>query len=378
MKTKITIVSIVLVLSILIITVSCNQQKTEWKGTIEEIDGVTIVKNPKEPIYSEDIFSLEEELTIGEKQGNEENMFSEIIDVGVDDEENICILDFKEAHIKVFNKDGEYLTTIGKRGQGPGEIQRPMNLVITPGGKILVNDRGARFLHYFTLSGEYIRSVRQTKLLSLIRPKVDSQNNIVARIIVTDTDRVWSFVLKKFDSELNELYTIFSNEYELSPQTRNLFIPDCFWDVAKNDSIIWGYSDKYEFEVLDRAGRVTRKIIKDYTPVEITKEEKQKWIRDSYGETGIPPDTEVSWDRYHNAFRFMNIDDEGRIFVQTYEKTSNENGYFYDVFDSEGKYIAKIPLKVRPRVWKKNKLYTVEEDEVGYQYVKRYKVTWKI
>lgn len=73
----------------------------------------------------------------------------------------------------------------------------------------------------------------------------------------------------------------------------------------------------------------------------------------------------------------MNIDDEGRIFVQTYEKTSNENGYFYDVFDSESKYIAKIPLKVRPRVWKKNKLYTVEEDEVGYQYVKRYKVTWK-
>lgn len=232
MKTKITIVSIVLVLSILIMTVSCSQQKAEWKGTIEEIDGVTIVKNPKEPIYSEDIFSLEEELTIGEKQGNEDSMFSEIIDVGVDDEENVYILDFKEAQIKVFNKDGEYLTTIGKRGQGPGEIQRPMNLVITPGGKILVNDRGARFLHYFKLSGEYIRSVRQTKLLFLTRPKVDSQNNIVARIIVTDTDRIWSFVLKKFDSELNELYIIFAYEYELSPQTRNLFIPDCFWDVA--------------------------------------------------------------------------------------------------------------------------------------------------
>lgn len=35
MKTKITIVSIVLVLSILIMTVSCSQQKAEWKGTIE-------------------------------------------------------------------------------------------------------------------------------------------------------------------------------------------------------------------------------------------------------------------------------------------------------------------------------------------------------
>jgi hypothetical protein len=31
---------------------------------------------------------------------------------------------------------------------------------------------------------------------------------------------------------------------------------------------------------------------------------------------------------------------------------------------------------MRPRVWKKKKLYTIEEDEEGFQVVKRYKVKW--
>jgi hypothetical protein len=32
----------------------CSSQKTEWHGTIEEADGVTVVKNPKEPMYGEE------------------------------------------------------------------------------------------------------------------------------------------------------------------------------------------------------------------------------------------------------------------------------------------------------------------------------------
>ncbi len=48
-------------------------------------------------------------------------------------------------------------------------------------------------------------------------------------------------------------------------------------------------------------------------------------------------------------------------------------------FDPEGKYIAKVLFNINsPLFFKKGKLYTIEEDEDGYQYVKRYKVTWKL
>ena len=76
MKIKIKLISIVLFLSVIIMLVSCGRQKSEWKGTIEEENGVTVVKNPKEPMYGEDIFSLEEDLSIGEAEGKKEYMFS--------------------------------------------------------------------------------------------------------------------------------------------------------------------------------------------------------------------------------------------------------------------------------------------------------------
>ena len=60
----------------------------------------------------------------------------------------------------------------------------------------------------------------------------------------------------------------------------------------------------------------------------------------------------------------------------TFERVEDGEGYYYDVFDDEGKFIVKVPLKTRPLLLKNGKLFTVEEDEEGYQFVKRYKVSW--
>jgi hypothetical protein len=90
----------------------------------------------------------------------------------------------------------------------------------------------------------------------------------------------------------------------------------------------------------------------------------------------MPPDVKVNWPSYHNTFRSFIVDDSGRIIVETYEKAADERGVYYDVFDSEGRYLARLVLKTPPRAIRKDKLYTVEEDEEGYQLVKRYSVTW--
>ncbi|MDH5203993.1 MAG: hypothetical protein OEW69_12160, partial [Nitrospirota bacterium] len=152
----------------------------------------------------------------------------------------------------------------------------------------------------------------------------------------------------------------------------------CYWEVTREDNIIWGFPDKYELNVLNPEGKLLKKIVKDHTLIKITQEEKDNTIKETWGGyENIPSEIKLSWDKYHNAFMFLILDEEERIFVRTYEKALDGMTYYYDVFDSEGKYIAKIPLKARPQVWKKNKLYTIEEDEEGFQVVKRYKVTWK-
>lgn len=76
MRNKPNVIPIVLFLSVIMLFISCQKQKTEWKGTIEEVDGVTVVKNPKDPMYGEEIFSIEKELTIGKTEDQEEYMLS--------------------------------------------------------------------------------------------------------------------------------------------------------------------------------------------------------------------------------------------------------------------------------------------------------------
>ena len=76
----------VFILLIMILSTSCAKQETSWSGTIEEVNGVTVVKNPNEPMYGEEVFIIEEELTIGESEGSEEYMFSEVPSLAVDDE----------------------------------------------------------------------------------------------------------------------------------------------------------------------------------------------------------------------------------------------------------------------------------------------------
>jgi ABC-type antimicrobial peptide transport system permease subunit len=53
-----------LTLSLIFTFLFCTSQKTEWQGTIEVVDGVTVVKNPKEPKYEGKPFTLEEEFSI--------------------------------------------------------------------------------------------------------------------------------------------------------------------------------------------------------------------------------------------------------------------------------------------------------------------------
>ena len=175
MKNKKTIRSVILVFMILIVFAFCGKQKPQWGGTIEEVDGVTVVKNPKEPIYGEGIFGLKDELTIGKKKGEEEYMFTRLIAIDVDEKGNIYTLDLREGHIKAFDNNGKYIKTIGKKGQGPGEMQMPYNIHITPKKEILVNDARARRLLFFSLDGTFLRQISTAKMTFFVYPKMNSK-----------------------------------------------------------------------------------------------------------------------------------------------------------------------------------------------------------
>ena len=353
----------------ILIFASPVRQKAKWKGTIEEIDGIAVVKNPKEPMHGEGVFLIEEELSIGEEGEGDEYFFSDVIDIAVDEEGKLYILDMHEAHIKVFDKTGKYIKTIGNKGQGPGEMSIPSSIQITPEDEIAVNDWPARKIHFFALDGKFLHSLSQRNMGFFTDPKIDNSGNITASYMIMDNEV--TYVLKKFNSQFKELFPIFSTVLLKYPNL-DPFFPQCYWDLIGENNLVWGFAEKYELYIIDSEGKTDKKITREYDPIKITDEEKEKSAE------GLLGGVKLVWNAHHNAFIYLCVDDEGRIFTRTYEKAHDSAEYYYDVFDQDGKYMVKIPLKSRPYVIKKGKLYTIEEDEEGYQLVKRYGIAWKI
>ena len=354
----------IIVLSLIVL--ACGQQKDKWQGTIQEVDGVTIVMNPEDPIHNAESFEMIEELSIGEREGREEYMFQRLFTLAVNANEDIYVLDYQANHIRKFDKEGEYISTIGKSGQGPGELQAPRSLFCSDQGELVVGDINR--VSYFTLDGEFLRSTAYKGGMIIIRD-MDSEGNFYAFDIV-GAENVYE--VKKFDSEFNHI-TSFGTSPLPNPNEDNPFFSVLRFDIIQGTRLVSGYAEEgYVLEIKDTSGNLMRKIEKEYTPLEPTQEDVEEQTADD------PPEMKrkLSVPKYFPPFRIMMADDEGRIYVYTYERTPDREKYYYDIFDTEGKYIFKIPFESRPHVIKKNRIYTIDEDEDGYEYVMRYKVIW--
>ncbi len=350
---------------------SYSQQKARWKGKIEHENGIEVIKNPIKPMYSNYVFHTEEDLSIGKATGKVEYMFSRISGISVDREERIYVLDYSEANIKVFSKNGDYLKTIGRKGQGPGEMTSPFAMSITNKNEIVVQDLNNHQISFFSLEGRYLKAISTAELI-IVGSVIDTRGNIIGIISTTGPDKQ-IIELKKFSSELDYLYSFCSFSLPRKSPAYNPFSPEICWALTVEDEVVCGFSDDYELKVFSSDGKLIRIIRKDYVPVRITQDEIERAKKTLPGPMGL----EIP--KNHVAYRDLTIDEEGRCYVRSWEKNPGTKEYYLDIFDSEGIYIAKVPIDVnlnRNSVWKKNKLYTIEEDEEGFQFVKRYKVTW--
>ncbi|MFH1975286.1 MAG: 6-bladed beta-propeller [Pseudomonadota bacterium] len=352
----------------LIVNNALGQQKQYWKGKIENKNGVKIIINPKEPWFSEDIFELKDELTIGEAEGQKESMFSRISGIAVDNEERIYVLDYKEAHIRVYDVNGDYLKTIGRAGQGPGELALPYSICLTEQDQIMIQDLNNHRMLFFSLDGKYLKSISTAEFI-MVGSWVDSQGDIIG-LVSTSGPEEQILELKKFNQKLVTLNSFYSFSRARKRSGFNPFMPELCWAVDSNDFIICGYSENYEIQIFNPEGKTIRKIIKDFEKVSITADERER------AKKRLPGPMKLDAPKYHPAFQSITVDDVGRIFVQTWEKTKDKSAFFFDIFDSKGRYIAKIPMRFRPRILKKGKFYSVEEDDDGFQFVKRYKMVW--
>jgi hypothetical protein len=66
----------------------------------------------------------------------------------------------------------------------------------------------------------------------------------------------------------------------------------------------------------------------------------------------------------HSAYRKFVSDEQGRIFVENWEKTKDGQSFYYDIFDPEGEY-AITDAKRRPGIMDKREAILVTNRKIN-------------
>jgi 6-bladed beta-propeller len=104
-------------------------------GHISPGFAATVTENPASPANGTTRLPLEEMWRIG-GEDDEENLLGVIGQAQADDQGNIYLLDLQLTEVMVFDGDGEYVHSLGKQGEGPGELRQAADMVFMPDGTV--------------------------------------------------------------------------------------------------------------------------------------------------------------------------------------------------------------------------------------------------
>ncbi len=136
-------------IALMVLFISCGGEETAGSVTDETTSAVPTV-------YLEAVDS------IGVEMGDSLYVMGAIEGLSYGPDGNIAILDCARACIRIYSPEGEYLRQIGRRGNGPGELQSIAFLGISEDGHLILTGDGSEILgvHQFDYyTGEWLGSM---------------------------------------------------------------------------------------------------------------------------------------------------------------------------------------------------------------------------
>ena len=363
---------------ILFLFFGCSK-KDNWKGQIEYVDGVKVIKNFDKGVWEgskkEKKIVFKEELSIGISEGDRNKMFHKPMDVLADEGGNIYVLDSGNNRIQKFDEVGNYLLTIGMKGQGPGEILNSENIELDRHGNILVFDGGNNRITKFDSQGNLLISFNLK-----FRPyngTLDSEDNIYV------FRQYNGKLIHKFNSQGQYLFSfmdeIKSDRKRIEPFLNRLGKIG----ITKDDRIFLVLAYPYTVYIHNKEGKLLEKIITSISYAQ------PPYIAPA---TSVIPNAEITNFRISG----MDISPQGYIYcrnisfkipdkldsfeiIQELISDLFKKYSYIDLFDSKGRFL--IHQKTENFSWggyfdSKGYYYGIEETEDYFRAVK-YSVLFK-
>lgn len=124
----------------------------DWVGSVSTEGNVTTVRNEAGSKWGGPA-TLAEEASIGVEIGAPEYMLGSVGGLWITDDE-IYLIDSQVPMVRVYDWDGTHQRDIGKQGQGPGEYERPSDVLVGRDGRIYVSDGGGDRINVYSRAGE--------------------------------------------------------------------------------------------------------------------------------------------------------------------------------------------------------------------------------
>ncbi|MFH1933535.1 MAG: 6-bladed beta-propeller [Pseudomonadota bacterium] len=314
-----------LILVMLVIGISCGRQNSDWQGTVEVVNGVTLVKNPKEPMFGPEKIRLKEILTIGCEEGDENTMFWGSLLVRTDDELNIYVCDSMAKRLSKFDARGNFLWATGRQGQGPGEFQSINDFTIdNPKQEILVLDNSQ--IDAFSFDGKYLRSMdikRRAWNIDILK-----NGNLLILPLVPDQTGVLPLIYDSNGQYVSEFASIYS--YGPSGLGPGGFSPNKSYQVF-GEKIIFSLPDKYEIREYDLSGKLMRIITKDQN-LNLFNIKRQNGVISSISVRDWSGPCFLWQDQY-----LINI-------IEIFSVETKIRDWSLDFFDPSGRFLCSCPL----------------------------------
>lgn len=389
-------------ISVLSLFIFCGPKQDEVERIME--DGVEVVINHLEPYKikgESNILNLEEEFIIDlEEESLAKAGIAEVGGFGVDGDGNIFFWNFEstEKFVFKFNKNGEYVESFGHFGQGPGEMEHVNHFRINEQNEIIVSDNNQKKLIVFSPDGDFVNELPIAPN-HFIATLLENGKILAMKSIFKPEEGITESPIVLCDEDLKDVEVLNQGQklpnWVRAKKINGIGIYTNYypWNIVKGNIYIGNVGDEYEFLVFDQDGNLQKKIRKEYNPVKVPNEIKEKVI-DMFKnhpvliQMNIDVMDKVYFPDNMPPFQYFFTDDEGRLYVMTYEKGEGPRDFIYDIFNQEGFFTDRISLDNSGNenyvVWggpfvakaKNERLYCMREKESGYKELMVYKMNW--
>jgi len=296
-----------------------------------------------------------------------------------------------------FDAAGRFLSSFGRKGEGPGELQVPIFQKLSANGELCIPDSGKRKMFVFDREGKLLREM---PIKPRLRPATDllvplDNTRFLYRRVEFDATRpvakiayVFSIVDREY-SEIKELDRIAVEDADTVAKVRYPF-PFIRWALSGDRIFLANDERGYEVRAYDFNGELVRRIRKEGPPVKYPENMKQDVLKNIDTSSLAFLKTKIKFADPAPPCQHFWVDDEGRLFVVTYEQGVRPGEFLIDIFDNGGVFMGQMSLNIQagmklfeqaPRLdsWttmKNGRLHCLREKDTGYLQLVVYRVNW--